>query len=105
MVYNNGVHDVARGVIGLNSSILLPGVSGIYTVNMIKEVSHFSSGKYSIKIEYNTGEQKSTSLYNKQYLYLNYRYILVVTALVIVILVGSYGLVRKLLLRYHVSNH
>jgi hypothetical protein len=105
IIIKKGKQEVARGVIGINTSILLPGVSGIYAVNMIKEVSHFSSGKYSIQIQYNTAEQKSTSLYNKQYFYLNYRYIIVVAAIMIVILTGLYWLIKKLLLRYHSSKH
>jgi hypothetical protein len=96
-----GKQEVAKGIIAVNSALLLPGNSGIYSVSMIKEVSHFSSGNYSIKIDYNAGEQKSSSLYNKQYLYLNYQYILVVAAIFIVILMILYWIFRRLLARYH----
>ena len=105
VIVKKGNDEVERGVIGINASILLPGVSGIYSVNMTREVSHFTSGKYTIKIVYNTAEQKSSSLYNKQYLYINYQYVLVLIAVIVVIAGGLYWSIKRFLSGRNSNKH
>jgi hypothetical protein len=81
--------EIARGIINVDSGLVLPSTSRLYQVNLRYTKHTFRPGTYHIRISYQAGDIAAAQIYSKSFWYVSRSVIVavMVIALVIILLV------------------
>ena len=83
-----GNREIARGIININSALILPGTSRLFSVSLYKDAGGINyPGVYTIDISYSPGERSTNSTYSKSFLFINQGLLISFYGLLIVVAV------------------
>jgi hypothetical protein len=82
-----GHKEVARGAINVNSGLILPGTSRLYSVALTAEHRLVYPGVYHLRVVYNLPGSAVTRSYTKSFIFVNQSLLVVIGLVILAIIV------------------
>jgi hypothetical protein len=86
--------EVGRGIINIDSGLVLPDTSRLYEINMKYENKILYPGTYHVNIYYRASDNASIFKYTKSFLYLNWTFILTAALFILFVTLLIFWLIR-----------
>jgi hypothetical protein len=78
-VLNSKNKEIGRGIINIDSGLVLPDTSRLYVVSLRNEVGHVYPGTYHFQVSYRADNALTSTIYSKNFYFINQPIIILVS--------------------------